>query len=269
MIPLKAKKYLRSLLELRHHLFRKPNRDAIWIFGFQKSGTSAIAGLLAHMTEKTVTIDTRYLWMPFGMAIHSGKIDLARHVKKYSLPFSRDIIKEPAATYLIDKIGGYFKLEKYVFIVRNPFDNIRSILNRLEIPGNLETIDLKKVNRNWHWMFREGKGEDYIRDLATRWLEANDQDIHMRSKRCLLIKYEDFRKNKSGSIESLATQLGLPVKRSIEEVKDHQFQPKGKPVESLTDFYGKRNLEIIREVCGARMKELGYDDQLKNILEVK
>ena len=38
------------------HFISKPNKDALFIFGFQKSGTSAIAGLLAEKTGKSVSV---------------------------------------------------------------------------------------------------------------------------------------------------------------------------------------------------------------------
>lgn len=247
----------RLLLPILHHL-TEPNEEAVWIFGFQKSGTSAIAGLLAHMADKTVTIDTKYLWAPYSIAIKKGELELEQHVKKFSYPFSKDILKEPGATFYIDKIESFFTLKKYIFIVRNPFDNIRSILNRLDLPGNKMNIRLEDVPPLWRSKF-PGHGRNYIRDLAELWLEANDQDPYMKNERCILIKYEDFKNSKEKAIASIVKKLDFPIKNSIQEIKDHPFQPTGTADVDLLEFFGESNAKVIQEICGKRMKELNYD----------
>src|SRR5699024_3209315 len=103
-------KFELSVKPLILNKFTKPNKDAIWVFGFQKSGTSAIAGLLAHMGNKSVTIDTPYLWPPNNKKIINGEISIKNYVTKYSYPFSKEIIKEPQATFFIDKIDSFFTL---------------------------------------------------------------------------------------------------------------------------------------------------------------
>ena len=256
-IVLLIKKRTKRVFEDNLHVFVKPNKDAVWIFGFQKSGTSAIAGLLAYMTDKSVTIDTKYLWTPYSTAIRAGHLDLEKHVNRYSYPFSKDILKEPGATFYIDKIDSFFTLNKYIFITRNPFDNIRSILNRLNLPGNQDFIDLADVPPLWRAKFSTGK--DYVLDLARLWLEANDQEEYMNNERCILVKYEDFTKNKEDMIASLAKDLDLPVVRSIKKIQNHQFQPKGITNANLNTFFGEKNIAVIKEVCGKRMKELNYE----------
>lgn len=144
---------------------KHPNKDAIWVFGFQKSGTSAIAGLLAYMSDKTVIIDTPYLWPPYNTAIKEGTLTIEEQCKRYSLPFSRDILKDPGTTFYIDKIESYFRLKKYVFIIRNPIDNVKSILDRLGLPGNKEEINMGYVHLDWRHKFSSG-GKDYIKDLC-------------------------------------------------------------------------------------------------------
>src|SRR5690554_1145934 len=88
--------------------YTTPNKDAIWIFGFQKSGTSAIAALFAKMAGKTVTIDSIYLWEPYKTRMFQTGIK--KHVQTYSYDFSRDVIKEPGATFFIETIDSYFTL---------------------------------------------------------------------------------------------------------------------------------------------------------------
>src|SRR5690554_887217 len=94
----------------------KPNMDALWIFGMQKAGTSAIAGLLAHRAGKTVTIDSPYLWNPYLNQIKNGQLSLREHIRKYPFDFSKEIIKEPNATFLLDEIQENFTLAHYIYI---------------------------------------------------------------------------------------------------------------------------------------------------------
>jgi adenylylsulfate kinase-like enzyme len=54
----RVKRKIQKKLEAYHRKNTKPNKEALWVFGMQKAGTSAIASLLAHRTGKTATIDT-------------------------------------------------------------------------------------------------------------------------------------------------------------------------------------------------------------------
>lgn len=238
------------------NFYKKPNENAIWIFGFQKSGTSAIAALFAKMTDKSVTIDTVYLWEPFKSKMF--KVGLQKHVNKYSFDFSKDIIKEPGATLIIPTIKSFFKLEKYIFIVRNPYDNVRSILNRLNLPGNKEEVNVENLNLQWRKKFK-GNGKNYVLDLAQLWLEANNQPHYMNKENCVLVKYEDFMRDKVEFIENLAKEFTFEKVNDISNIIDNSFQPRGNPKTNLMEFFGQKNIDIITQVCGQRMSELGYN----------
>ncbi len=242
---------------LKNSIYR-PNKDAVFIFGLQKSGTSAIAGLLAECTDKSVTIDTKYLWYPKNEEIISGKIRVEDYVRKFSHPFSKDIIKEPNSTFFIEQLQEYFYLHKYIFILRNPLDNIRSILNRLGLPGDKQDIDLNDVPVNWRSMFNKTKGKDHITVLANRWVEANSQSNIIKSDACILIKYEDFLLDKERCIESIAHKIGFKPKKSIKHIMDKQFQPKGNPDADLMAFFKERNYDKIINICGDIMEEYNY-----------
>lgn len=174
------------------NLFSKPNKNAIWVFGFPKSGTSAITGLLSAATGLSATIDTKYLDDPFRTQIIERKLSIKHLVNKYSYPFSKQILKEPNATFFINEIGEFFLLHRYIFIVRNPFQNIRSILNRLNLPGNREYISMENVHPNWRYLFQVGKGKDYIDELVNWYLKVNSQYDKIEVENCKLVRYEDF-----------------------------------------------------------------------------
>lgn len=237
------------------NFYKKPNKNAVWVFGFQKSGTSAIASLFAKMAGKTATIDSIYLWQPYKFEM--DKNGIAKHVNKYSLDFSRDIIKEPGATFYMPTIDSYFNLDKYIFITRNPYDNIRSILNRLNVPGNKENINLNDINFRWRHKFSNG-GKNYVKDLAELWEKANNNQKYMYDKRCVLVKYEDFRENKIKFIESLLNDFDFEIQNDIADIKDKPFQPKGDANVDIIDFFGLNNIKVINQICGETMLKLGY-----------
>src|SRR5699024_12593798 len=105
------------------------------------------------MNDYSVTLDTTYLWAPYSTQIKKGEVSIENHAKRYSYPFSKDIIKEPGATFYIDKIESFFNLDQYVFITRNPYSNIRSILNRLDLREDKVVIVIKIVIPIWRINF--------------------------------------------------------------------------------------------------------------------
>lgn len=238
--------------------FTKPNQSAIWIFGLQKAGTSAVASLFAIRAGKSATIDTPYFWYPYPDRILNNELTVQDLINRYSSPFSKEIIKEPRATFFIEDLAEVFDLNKYVFVVRNPYDNIRSILNRLKLPGNAKNVDLRKVPQEWRWMFSTTVGDDYIYTLAKLWVKANSQKDYIRNKRCVIVRYEDFMKDKVVCIDRLIEEFGLSVVNEIDDLKDKPFQPRGMRDVSWLDFFGPRHYELIYEVCKETMFEFGY-----------
>lgn len=221
----------------------KPNKNALWIFGVQKSGTSAIAALLARRTGKSVTIDTPLLWDPYYSEIRKGQLCFTNHISNNPFDFSKDIIKEPAASVLIDKVDSYFNLKQFIFIYRNPYDVIRSILNRLDLPGDMENIDLNLIDENWQVHF--DKEVNYIDSLINLWIEVYSQNSYIESDRCIFVKYEDFKLDKQNFIDSLVDTLGFNKINDIKDILDHSFQPKGNSEVNLIHFFGINNYKLI------------------------
>lgn len=241
-----------------NNLLSEPNRDAIFVFGMQKAGTSAIAGLLAESTGLSVTIDTEYLWDPYMTKLMEGELSLEDHITSKSHPFSKDIIKEPEATYIIDKVDECFELDKYVYVIRNPYQNIRSILNRLNLPGNKSKVNLSSIPTAWKRLF-PSNGNDYIKDLAKLWVKAYNNKEYIESESCVLVKYEDFVEDKETFIEELGNDLDLNSENDISHIVDHQFQPKGNSKCDLHDFFGEKNYKIISGICGSLMRRFDYN----------
>ncbi|MFC4558007.1 sulfotransferase domain-containing protein [Virgibacillus kekensis] len=268
------RKFLRKVYHLprdikRYRLNQKYdiNLSPIFVLGNQKSGTSAIGALLAEIADKTVTIDLLGIYEPTQSKLHQGQISFKEFVERNKYDFSREVIKEPSLTFLYDEIKSYFNSPKNVFIIRNPYDNIRSILNRVDIPGNVDNIsaDYKEkwnhANENWKKVIDSRwlgiNGENYIEWMSYRWLrcieiyEQNKDDF-------ILIKYEDFKRDKVNSIKQLAKELNLPIVNDISDKVDIQYQPAGNRSVNKLDFFGERNIERINNICEEKMKEYDY-----------
>lgn len=244
----------------------KINPQSIIILGNQKSGTSAIAVLLAKLTNKSFHIDLmRSNEQNIYVQLKQKNASFKNFVKFNSLEFSKDIIKEPNLTLFYDELVEYFPQAKLVLVVRDPRSNIRSILDRYKIPGNLDQMtpeQYENLVRSWPSVFDASwlgfQGENYIEMLAGRWNYMADV-FFLHSDRIILVKYEDFLKDKIGVIYRIAQQLGLEAINDISDQINIQYQPAGKNKNlKYIDFFGEKNLERIERICGERMKKLEY-----------
>jgi len=260
------KKYKKRLIGYLKDRFATINETPIIVLGNQKSGTSAIAHLLADFGGLSKTIDIPPLWVPVVFKIMNGQIDFQDMVRRHRFYFSTDLIKEPNMTFFADRVLIAFPKARYVFIVRDPRDNIRSLLNRMKIPGNLAEVNEHVFHDKSLDRFRMtldasvwggDEAENYIGALAHKWNKAVDNYLLYRD-RMILVKYEDFLVDKYRFIDALANQLGVTKKNDITNKLDVQYQPQGNRDVSLEKFFGIKNLIIIERICGSRMKEFGY-----------
>ncbi|QSS98032.1 hypothetical protein [Psychroflexus sp. ALD_RP9] len=233
---------LRSTLKNK---LTKPNPNPILILGFPKSGTSAITGLLAQSTGLSATIDTKYLWEPYLSQIIENKLDFKKHLYKNSYPFSKKIIKEPNLVFLVDQIISYYKQPKIVIIKRDKEKNIKSILDRLNLPGDLVSNPRPdKVNKNWHSLLFEND-RHYVKTLSKKYDLAQNNLKKLSSLNPIFIQYEDFLKDKKSTISHLTSTLDLSEKNDITSILDKPFQPSSKNKKSVDEFFGN-NLKYFK-----------------------
>lgn len=242
------------------------NPTPIIVLGNQKSGTSAIAALLSEMTGLSVSIDLRKeVDSPTYHQVKKGELSFAEFVRANKLDFSREIVKEPNLTLFYQELLEHFPRSQFIFVIRDPRDNIRSILNRLKIPGNLSSLspDHKAemtpaweliVDNRWLGL----KGENYIEMLAERWNLMADVFLNHKQQ-IILSRYDVFVKDKVAEIERLAQALNLPQVNDISGRVDIQFQPKGNKNVKWRDFFGHDNLTKIEQICAEKMRQLDYD----------
>jgi hypothetical protein len=157
---------------------------------------------------------------------------------------------------------------KYVFIARDPRNNIRSLLDSRGLPGDrsaLRNEDTQHLSSSRTLLNGEAwqiSADNYIELLSKRWVRAI-QGLHTLRKApsdCLLIKYEDFLSEKYDCIRRAAPRLDIPEREDISSKLDVAFQPRGSHRDAdWIDFFGSRNLSIINAVCEEEMVTMGYD----------
>jgi len=261
-----SKAAARAVREVRNRTARINHQPLVFL-GKGKSGTTAIAALFAEATGQSVALDIPALFIEGLRPILTGRSHLRDVISRERIAFSKDILKQPTLTWLYPQLKECFPTSRYAFILRDPRDNIRSLFNRMGIPGNL--VDLSgeqraNIDPGWRWHFEEPhllglKGANYIELSAERWNRAADVYLQ-NSSEMLLIRYEDFMADRIGSIRSLADRLGLVMVKDIRNSLDHEFQPRGRDRGGDPGaFFGERNLARIVEICGTRMRRLGYE----------
>jgi hypothetical protein len=237
----------------------------ILMLGNQKSGTTAIAALLAALTDSAVTLDlVREIDEPTYPRLRKRELTLAQFIRRNRLDFSRRIVKEPHLTPFYADLKRRFPESPFVFVIRDPRDNLRSILNRLKLPGDRPRLldsDIAEVSSAWRlvldnrWLDVDGDG--YIEQLSGRWLLLTR--IYLaNAANVTLVRYEDFQLDKIGTVKHLAERLELPAVADISGLVDVQFQPRGDHRVSWGEFFGEQNLIKIERICGPAMRELGY-----------
>lgn len=243
------------------------NIEPIFVFGNQKSGTSAIAALLGEATGSSYTIDIFCRYQGLEEEVLRGRLSLEELIHKSRYYFSKQIIKDPGFTFFYNELCVQFPQSKKVFVLRDPRQNIRSILNRLNLPGDLYDLSsqqweiLKKEFPGWHLILdgelHSHKGKTYIETLALRCRDIF-RIYHQHQENLTPAYYEEFYRDKEKYIQEIAFNLDLDVKQTIRHLKDRQFQPKGKPSVPLNVFYGFDNLKRIEDICGEEMLRIGY-----------
>jgi hypothetical protein len=243
-------------------LVATPHSAPAFVFGNQKSGTTAIAGLLAVATARRATLDFAGATEPFIGRLLRGETDLAEFVRHNAWAFSADIVKEPSLTFVAPALMDHFGVSRAVFVIRDPRDNIRSILDRLKLPGDLPAFepDRLKANRTWRSLLAGhdlGLPQDhYVATLARRWLRAVEVFDGAR-ERFEFIRYRDFKKDRATSIARLARSLKLDPRHDISSRAEHAFQRKG-TARVAAEFFGKDNLARIDDICGPAAATLGF-----------
>lgn len=253
-------------LNFKNFIHRKEPK--VIVVGMHKSGTTAVAKILGATINRDVSSDPLHqinlIDKYARIKLEKNEITLQNLVDCYPQFFRSIVIKDPHFPLMIKELWTVFPEMKVVSIIRDPRDTIRSILNRLDLPGDPNRISLDNTDLPYGWKsllkgeYPSINGNDYIEVLANRWMRIANclSDVKDNS---ILIRYEDFNINKKKTIDDLAEELGYEKLRSATDVQDVQFQPKGNSKISWADFYSSEGQKKIVSICAPMMEKYGYE----------
>ncbi len=242
--------------------------DTILVLGNQKTGSSAIAGLLAARTGNSLATDITDAWTREFALAHDRTL-LEQFIKANRRYFRHDIVKENSITLAADGLFAALPRARGVFVVRHPVNNIRSILDRLNWPGDPSPLEsLPAAPGAWRQVVDVRPWgvdvADHITSLAHRWRLSSEAILRNRS-RGILVRYEDFDDDKVSTIDHLADELGFRDRKPIHHLLDHAFQPKGtRRNDPVQDHFSEQTLALITQICSESMNAFGYDAAINN-----
>ena len=245
-------------------MLQGPRPDPIFVLGHQKSGTTAVAALLSEATERTATLDILedHRNRDFCRVLGS-EMPIEDYVSRYPVAFRKCIIKEPNLTLMGPQLAERFPDARWVMVIRDPVQNIRSLLDRVGVAGDLDHLDgdaIRALQAPWNLLFEHPTGdadwpEHYIDQLAERWCLFAQVTWKMPTVP-IVVRYEDFSKDKQGCIESLANELGETVRVDIASRVDIARQPAGaRRMRPEADVFGN-NLARIHARCADVIRKL-------------
>ena len=252
------------LTRIRRRYFDCAAPDVL-VLGNQKSGTTVIAAGLAECAGVSAALDLHAIHTPRMTAAYVNRsLTVAKIMRRCRRRFRATVVKEPILTFYAEELLQRFPDARFVFIVRDPRDNIRSILNRLKLPGDQSSLSAeqwasipaawREVIENRRLGFSSGH---YVESLAQRWMYAW-RLRSMASERMVTVRYEDFVADKLGFMRRLTRLVGLSARVDDLTSVYQQFQERGDRNAYWPTFFGK-NLAAINDTCRSAMLELGYE----------
>lgn len=250
--------------------FFQVHPDPVFFMGNQKSGTTAISSLLAYAAGLQATTWVPGLDFTVLKRLHEGRLSLQKAIFQYArIEFAQPIIKECNLTFLYEQVRARYPHARQVFVVRDPRDNLRSILDRLNLPGQVSAVSLPdSLRAPWgHVLDNTWMGApagNAVGSLAWRWARA--VAVYQQSPGDFIrVRYEDFLADPENTIAELCVTLHLPQKRQIAHWKSHAFQPPGRNRGcKWLDFFGTEQLAQIEDICAEGMADMGYSPTAKH-----
>lgn len=272
--------------------------NLVWIFGYPRSGTSWLAGLLNH---KNQSINELHISEHLGaVANHKEKIirrfDLLKNTPNYF--FSNNykniwefylrkmilnrifcqigeysynvIIKEPSQTDGSDIISKCLPKSKIIVIIRDGRDVIDSVIDAMR-PNGFMTIQ-----EGYPPITNENRLE-WVKEIANQWVAVTENllhthDAHDKGLR-YIVKYENLLENTRGELKKIYQFLKIDIddrdlfniihKNDFSEIPKDMKGP-GKFFRSAKPGSWKNNLnkteqEIVGGIMVKTLKKLGYN----------
>lgn len=149
-------------------------------------------------------------------------------------------IKDLANTFFIKEIKEIFPESKFLYMLRNPFDVIRSMLDAFQ----------NKQSGVW---------PSNVIDAANLWNRYLDINYDLID---LIVRYEDLTSNPVATMKKIFDCLGMSFTDQVihdvvqDVAKSYGPIPKKKSIHSL--LYNKKDKQIITNICDYNIKKFNY-----------
>lgn len=171
--------------------------------------------------------------------------DLAQIMRRHPITFSPKVLKEPTTTFFPQACLKQTLRKRHVLIVRDPASNIRSAMDRFQLPGD-GSIPAHSTLRPAYREFMDQTRSTPPLALAERWVLAYDQRIWLDPD-IAVFPYEDFVATPHRVIEKAANHLGWDIVADFDFAIKAEHQPAGKNrATPVLEFFGPSTLEQIK-----------------------
>lgn len=254
-LPIRA---IRRLWRYGRYLVARVNEDGIWIIGHGRSGTTAIATLVARYGG--LAIAPEHGWATRHCRdIHAGRMSLDAFFRRYKLAFSLPIVQTPGLTPILPMLKERYPRVRMIYIVRDPRDVVCSVITQSN-QGDSE--EFKITNPNFIVFDNRWLGideSDPVRSVARCWCYLID--LAGRYPDIRFYRYEDFTENKVAFIGALAADYGIAQRHDISDQLDVQFRDarKIRGTGRWRRMLTPEAVASIESICSAHMRRFGYD----------
>lgn len=240
-----------------------PHPRPVFFLGNAKSGTTAISALFAKATGQEYSWDICYhrRWQRAGAFLKHGMTP-AEMRQRAPGAFAAGVIKDPVLTCASRELRALYPDSLIFFIVRDPYKNVKSIFERLDLPGDLDDAGemLERLPAPWRRQFDAsyvgGTPGHYVNLAARGWQCCADAILDSDSQ-SRVVYYEDFSCDKIGLISQLAAFAKMPIVNDISSSVNFQYQRQGNHNVSVNEFFGD-NFDRITEECRRGIIRHGY-----------
>lgn len=250
----------RALRRWAQNLPARVNRDLILVAAHPRSGSTAVATLLARHTGLRAFTETGPWTREFDAAVYTGQVHFSRVLHKYRYEFSHDLMSAADATCILPQMKAALPGMRTVYVVRDPRDTICSLVERIN-NYDLSTFEVRDPRFRWldvDWLIHDESNPH--RKLARRWCLF--LDIATSIEDVFYFRYEDFCSDKPRCISHIADRLGLRHAVSTVEGWDEQYSKHDRrPIHGPGRWRKMMPAPIARDVeaiCRSYMERFGY-----------
>ena len=207
-------------------------------------------------------IDIPCLWYPTISQLLNNELSLQDVVSENKSKFRAKLIKEPNLAFVTQQLNDVFPEAKLVFVVRDPFSNMKSILDRLGLSAGFRLEDkIETFPSSWAHVFDNQLWRfpccDPTLMLAHRWKLVAKNALSI-SGNVMHVSYSDFQADKLGCLRRISQNLGISEVNNVAKRLNVKYQPGGNHKVSIGEFFGTKIIDRITEICEPEFSQLGY-----------